>query len=48
MASCERRLVPSGVTGRRLDLDNIHSQVTQEFAAERAHRRSQIENSVAG
>src|SRR5262249_61221454 len=40
----KRRLGPGRIAARGFDFDNVHPQVTQKLAAERSHRRSQIED----
>ena len=44
----EGRLPARGATVGRLDLDDIQSQVAEQFSAQRTDRRGEIEDSVAG
>src|SRR5262245_15743222 len=43
----KRRLGPGWIAARGFDFDHVHPQVAQKLAAERSHRRSQIEDPEA-
>src|SRR5262245_55516584 len=44
----KRRLGSGRIAAGGFDFDDVHPQVAQKLAAERSHRRSQIENPEAG
>src|SRR5688572_26605502 len=48
LAFGKRCLAPCTVAGRRLDLDHVHSQVSQQLATERAHGGTQVEDAISG